>query len=68
MLGSVAEDPRRSKGTIEMDVEGPAPAGVLTGEDGLRHPFTGWTELATAIERWREAAGSRPQPEPLDSN
>jgi hypothetical protein len=52
----VAETSRRSTGRLEIDLEGRAPTGVLTGEDGRQFPFTGWTELASVIEQWREAA------------
>ena len=45
----------RARGTIEMDIGGRAPAGVLTGADGRRFGFSGWTELAVVIEQWRQA-------------
>jgi hypothetical protein len=38
---------------IEIDLDGTAPAGVLTSGDDCRYPFSGWVELAAAIEAWR---------------
>lgn len=55
----MSEGGRRAKGTLEMDVEGRAPAGVLTDGDGRRLEFSGWTELAVAIEEWRSEARNR---------
>lgn len=49
---------RSARGTLEMDLEGEAPAGVLTNGDGRGYRFSGWTELATAIEEWRSEARS----------
>jgi hypothetical protein len=43
----------RAKATLEMEVDGLAPAGSLTASDGRRLEFAGWTELAVAIEEWR---------------
>jgi len=39
--------------------DGQAPTGALITVDGRRHPFSGWIELASAIEDWRHA-GERP--------
>jgi hypothetical protein len=44
---------RRGRATLEMELDGPAPAGALTTVDGRRLDFFGWTELAAAIETWR---------------
>lgn len=44
---------RRAKATLEMDLVGRAPEGPLTSADGLRVGFSGWAELASAIEEWR---------------
>jgi hypothetical protein len=46
----------RAHATLEMELCGRAPEGVLTSASGARLPFSGWTEFASAIERWREAA------------
>jgi hypothetical protein len=35
--------------------EGQAPAGALITADGRRRGFSGWIELASAIEDWRHA-------------
>jgi hypothetical protein len=48
----------RAKATLEMEVDGLAPAGSLTASDGRRLEFSGWTELAVAIEEWRSHAHS----------
>ena len=50
---------RTAKGTLEMDLEARAPAGALTDVDGRRLEFSGWTELAAAIEDWRTRAKDR---------
>ena len=57
---------RRAKATLEMDVAEHAPEGALTSADGLRLEFSGWAELASAIEDWRARArdavnGSQPE-------
>lgn len=36
-----------------MSLDGSVPEGVLTSGEGGSFPFSGWTELAAAIERWR---------------
>jgi hypothetical protein len=41
-----------------MDLEGRAPRGVLTSAEGRGFRFSGWTELAAAIEEWRSDAGA----------
>jgi hypothetical protein len=56
MIRPVAKDARRVRATLEMDLEGNAPTGVLSGEDGTRLLFSGWVELASVIEQWRAAA------------
>ena len=55
----MSNDVRRARGTLEMEIEGRAPAGVLTDDDGRRLEFSGWTELAAAIEEWRSDARAR---------
>ncbi len=49
----------RATGTLEMGLERRAPTGVLTASDGRRLEFSGWTELAAAIEEWRSDARAR---------
>jgi hypothetical protein len=46
-----------TQATIELqtDIEGDAPGGALVTSDGQRRPFSGWIELASAIEDWRQA-------------
>jgi hypothetical protein len=41
---------------LELALAAGAPRGVLSCADGRRIRFTGWTELASAIENWREEA------------
>jgi hypothetical protein len=47
-----------TQATIELqtDSEGEAPMGALLTSDGTRRSFSGWLELASAIEDWRQAA------------
>jgi len=47
---------RRATVTLEMDLEGRAPEGALISTDGVRMEFSGWAELASAIEDWRTRA------------
>jgi hypothetical protein len=49
----------RAHATLEIDPDARAPEGELSAADGLRIGFVGWTELASAIERWREHLGAR---------
>jgi hypothetical protein len=46
-----------TQATIELqtDIQGDAPAGALLTSDGKRRRFSGWMELASAIEEWRQA-------------
>lgn len=44
------------RASLEMDVREHVPRGVLTAANGDRKAFSGWTELASAIETWREQA------------
>jgi hypothetical protein len=41
--------------TIELNLDAQAPDGVLTDGQGETHRFSGWIELAAAIEDWRIA-------------
>jgi hypothetical protein len=57
MLPHVSEGVhRRARATLEIDPDARSPEGELNAADGLRIGFVGWTELASAIERWREHA------------
>lgn len=48
---------------LEMEPDGPSPRGALTGADGRRLRFCGWTELAAVIEDWRAGVrGARLDP------
>jgi hypothetical protein len=49
--------------TLEVDPHTAAPIGVLQSDFGLRVEFTGWVELAAAIEEWRGEARKRPHAE-----
>jgi hypothetical protein len=51
--------PARARATLEIDPDARAPEGELNAADGLRIAFAGWTELAAAIERWREHLSAR---------
>ena len=53
MITHMSGDVQRAKGALEMDVDGPAPTGALTGSDGQRSEFSGWSELAAVIQDWR---------------
>jgi hypothetical protein len=46
------------RGTLEIDASAPAPRGTLTSAEGRRLEFSGWSELAVAVENFR--AGSCP--------
>jgi hypothetical protein len=48
-----------AKAELEMALEGRAPEGVLTSAEGRGFGFSGWTELAAAIEEWRSDARAR---------
>lgn len=48
----------RARATLEVALEADAPAGTLTAPDWGHRSFSGWIELASAIEDWREAARS----------
>jgi hypothetical protein len=52
----------KARATLEMELTGKAPAGTLTSADGVSRQFTGWSELATAIEEWRTLAAGKLAP------
>ena len=45
--------PQTTSATIELDLGTQAPTGVLTDGQGQARRFSGWIELAAAIEDWR---------------
>ena len=45
--------PQTSSATIELDAASGAPTGALTDDAGQARRFSGWIELAAAIEDWR---------------
>jgi hypothetical protein len=42
---------------VELDRD--APRGALTAAEGYEWTFSGWLELAAAIEAWRQEAAKR---------
>jgi hypothetical protein len=48
-------NPRRStlQATLELFSEGETPTGALITPGGQRREFSGWIEMASAIEDWR---------------
>jgi hypothetical protein len=47
--------PQTTTATIELSLAAKAPDGVLTDGHGQARRFSGWIELAAAIEDWRTA-------------
>lgn len=49
---------RMTRATLELDLEpaseAASPAGALLTPDGERRRFTGWLQLASVIEDWRQ--------------
>jgi hypothetical protein len=45
--------PQTTTATIELDLDAQAPTGDLTDGRGQARRFSGWIELAAAIEDWR---------------
>ena len=59
--------------TIELTLDTTAPTGVLTDGDRRARRFSGWIELAAAIEDWRTSMsqavlGASPTQQPSQSN
>jgi len=46
---------------LELQVGDGAPRGALSSAEGRRIRFKGWTELAFAIENWRDDAAQSDQ-------
>jgi hypothetical protein len=42
-----------ARATLEIDPSAPAPRGTLTPAEGRRLSFSGWSELAVAVEDFR---------------
>ena len=55
--------PQTTSATIELDLGPQAPTGVLTDGQGQARRFSGWIELAAAIEDWRTST-ARAEPGP----
>jgi hypothetical protein len=51
--------PQTATATIELDPGPQAPNGVLTDGQGQARRFSGWIELAAAIEDWRTSGSTR---------
>jgi hypothetical protein len=47
--------PQTTSATIELEAGTQAPTGALTDGQGQARRFSGWIELAAAIEDWRTA-------------
>jgi hypothetical protein len=45
-----------ARATIELTVETQTPEGVLIDHHGRARSFSGWIELAAAVEDWRTAS------------
>jgi hypothetical protein len=56
IIAHVSEGVRMARAELEMNVDGRAPEGVLRSSGGRGFRFSGWTQLAAAIEEWRSAA------------
>ena len=57
--------PQTTSATIELEAGTQAPTGALTDGQGQARRFSGWIELAAAIEDWRTStarADSRQPP------
>jgi hypothetical protein len=50
----------RLEARLELDPWADTVIGTLTGDDGRERPFSGWMELASAVEAWR--TDGRPGP------
>lgn len=47
-----------ARATLDMETVGAVPTGTLTSADGALWRFTGWTEFASTIQKWRAAAAA----------
>jgi hypothetical protein len=62
------EAPLSARAMLEMKLGAGPPSGALTPADGIRRRFSGWTELAGAIEEWRSQAATTDSPESESKN
>lgn len=60
IIARVSESEGTAKATLEVELHGAAPEGALTAADGSRRAFSGWIELASAIEDWRRSEAVDP--------
>ena len=51
-------DTAQAAATLRVDLSSEELTGVLVASDELPVSFTGWMELASAIEDWRRAEGA----------
>jgi hypothetical protein len=59
----MSEPVRTAKATLELEIQkGEGLEGALSAPDGSRRPFSGWIELAAAIEDWRQGTRSGEEP------
>jgi len=56
--------PQTTSATIELDLGTQAPTGALTDEHGQGRRFSGWIELAAAIEDWRTSTAQTDSRQP----
>ncbi len=47
------EDHGLARATLELETDGRTPGGAVITAEGHRFAFSGWAELAAAIEDWR---------------
>jgi hypothetical protein len=60
IIARVSESERTATAKLEVDLHGATPEGALIAADGLRRTFSGWIELASAIEDWRRMEAEDP--------
>jgi hypothetical protein len=54
----VEEDTPQAAATLRVDLSSEELTGVLVGSEGRPVTFSGWMELASALEDWRRAAAA----------
>ncbi len=58
-------EPAKRHLIVDADVEGPRISGSVADDAGATHPFEGWIELASLLERWPgDGADQAPREEP----
>jgi hypothetical protein len=60
IIARISESQRTAKATLEVEVRNTVPKGALIAGRGLRRTFSGWIELASAIEDWRRSEAGDP--------